>query len=124
MKLLRVVCFALGAAIALAGAEETLMLQASIKAKRERNPYEGSDEARRAGAKLYARECAACHGRDRQGGERAPALDQPEVRDAAPGALFWILRNGDLRHGMPSFAHLPEAQRWQIIEFLQSGSTR
>ncbi len=43
---------------------------------------------------------------------------------AVPGALFWILRNGDLRHGMPPFAHLPEAQRWQIIEFLQSGITR
>jgi hypothetical protein len=24
-----------------------------------------------------------------------------------------------LRRGMPSFAHLPESQRWQIITFLR-----
>ncbi len=124
MKILRVVCLVVGAAMAWAGAEGSLIFRASIRAKQERNPYEGSEEARRAGAKLFVRECAACHGADRQGSEKAPPLDQPEVHDAAPGALFWVLRNGDLRHGMPSFAHLPEAQRWQIIEFLQSGSAR
>jgi hypothetical protein len=42
------------------------------------------------------------------------------VRQAKPGTLYWILRNGSLCRGMPSFAHLPEDQRWQIITFLQS----
>jgi len=31
-----------------------------------------------------------------------------------------VLRNGSLRHGMPSFAHLPEQQRWQIVTYLKS----
>ena len=35
------------------------------------------------------------------------------------GALFWALRNGSLNKGMPSFAHLPNPQRWQIITFLR-----
>lgn len=83
------------------------------------NPYEGNERARRAGAKLYARECAACHGQEREGRGKAPPLNRPEVGKAQPGALFWILRNGSLRRGMPSFAHLPEAQRWQIITYLQ-----
>ena len=73
-----------------------------------------------AGAKLYARECAACHGSNLEGIGKAPPLNQAEVYDAPPGVLFWILRNGSLRRGMPSFAHLPEPQRWQIINFIRS----
>ena len=47
-------------------------------------------------------------------------LRQPEVYEAAPPALFWILRNESLQRGMPSLAHLPEAQRWQIVTCLQA----
>ena len=86
------------------------------------NPLQGSETARRAGAKLYARECAACHGPGREGIGNAPPLNQSEVYAAPPGVLFWILRNGSLQRGMPSFAHLPEPQRWQIITFLQGRS--
>jgi mono/diheme cytochrome c family protein len=84
------------------------------------NPEADNDETRRAGAKLYQRECAACHGQDRQGLGKAPALDRSDIRDTSPGALFWALRNGSLRRGMPSFAHLPEPERWQIIRYLQA----
>lgn len=84
------------------------------------NPMQGNAAARRAGAKLYARECSACHGKNREGIGKAPALSQSEVQAAEAGVLFWILRNGSLYRGMPSFAHLPEAQRWQIVTFLQA----
>ncbi|MDP9112553.1 MAG: cytochrome c [Acidobacteriota bacterium] len=85
------------------------------------NPYEGQDSARRAGAKLFARECASCHGENGAGGlGKAPPLRQPGVYRAAPGTLFWILRNGSLHRGMPSFAHLPEPQRWQIVTWLKA----
>jgi hypothetical protein len=33
--------------------------------------------------------------------------------------MFWVLENGSLHHGMPSFAHLPAPERWQIITYLQ-----
>ena len=84
------------------------------------NPLDANERAQRAGAKLYARECAACHGTNREGLSKAPALNRPEVYQAAPGTLFWVLRNGSIWHGMPSFAHLPEQQRWQIISFLRA----
>ncbi len=93
--------------------------QAPPSAAHLRNPWEGNERAWRAGSKLYARECAACHGPNRDGMEKAPALNRNNVSQAAPGALFWVLRNGSLYRGMPSFAHLPEPQRWQIITFLR-----
>ena len=82
------------------------------------NPYEHQESAERAGAKLYRRECAGCHGAERQG--HPPAPPRIHMRGAASqaGAVFWALRNGNLRRGMPSFAHLPPPQRWQIITFL------
>lgn len=94
--------------------------QAPVKFAKKMNPMQGSESTRRAGAKLYAHECASCHGSEGQGGEKAPPLKRAEVYQAAPGTLFWVLENGSLHRGMPSFAHLPEPQRWQIISYLQS----
>jgi mono/diheme cytochrome c family protein len=49
-----------------------------------------------------------------------PALVSPAVRSAPAGVIFWLLRNGSLRRGMPSFSHLPEQQRWQIVTYLKT----
>ena len=96
----------------------SLVQQAPAGVADKKNPFEGDDRARRAGAKLYARECASCHGPKREGIGKAPPLDRPDVYRATPGTLFWVLRNGSLHQGMPSFAHLPEPRRWQVITFL------
>ena len=98
----------------------TLVQQAPPRAKALSNPFEGQQRAQRAGAKLFERECAACHGPGGIGMRKAPPLNQADVQEASPGALFWVLRNGSLKRGMPSFAHLPEAQRWQIITYLRT----
>jgi cytochrome c oxidase cbb3-type subunit 3 len=88
------------------------------------NPYAGDAEAARAGAKLYAEYCASCHGRDAEGIGRKPALRSPVVRNASPGALFWLVTNGVIDKGMPPWAYLPEQQRWQLVTWLQHGSGR
>ena len=106
--------------LAVWAAEESLLEHAAAESSGLRNPLRDDEQARRAGAKLYQRECAACHGADREGRRRVPALAREDVYAVPPGGLFWILRNGSLWRGMPSFAHLPEAQRWQIVTFLQS----
>jgi hypothetical protein len=55
-----------------------------------------------------------------EGTKRAPSLLKEQVQQATPGALFWILTNGVVRHGMPVWSKLPEQQRWQIVTFLKS----
>jgi mono/diheme cytochrome c family protein len=98
----------------------SLVQQAPRKFAQLRNPYDGDRAAIEAGRKLFQRECVECHGKDARGVGKAPPLVIPDVYRAAPGALFWVLRNGSLKRGMPSYAHLPEQQRWQIVSFLKS----
>ena len=84
------------------------------------NPLADSSDAPAAGAHLFARNCAACHGAEAQGHGSRPSLRSTRVHDATDGELFWLLTNGELGHGMPSWARLPEPQRWQLVRFLHS----
>jgi mono/diheme cytochrome c family protein len=117
MKLLLLGCFVIVGAWCQNG---DLLQQVPPKPTAKRNPMEGNERARRAGAKLFARECSSCHGKNAEGSDKAPSLRSTDVQQAPAGALFWILTNGSLHHGMPSFAHLPEPKRWQIVTFLGS----
>jgi len=85
-----------------------------------RNPFAGQVEAVAAGRKLFIQHCAQCHGQDAGGLERAADLRSLVVQDAQPGVLFWALRNGRIRKGMPSWSHLPDAQLWQIVTYLKT----
>jgi mono/diheme cytochrome c family protein len=116
---LRIGCLLAAVTVAAAGGG-TVVQNAPATAAKKQNPLESDGQAQRAGAKLYIRECAACHGMNRKGSRKAPPLNRPDIRGAASGTLFWVLRNGAIHRGMPSFAHLPEAQRWQIVTFLRS----
>lgn len=94
--------------------------RAPTKARSLTNPFAGQERARRAGEKLFRRECVECHGANAAGEGKAPPLNLPVVTSAPPGAIFWVLRNGSLYRGMPSFAALPDQQRWQIVTYLYS----
>jgi mono/diheme cytochrome c family protein len=84
------------------------------------NPYATDPDAAVAGEKLYEQHCAQCHGPDANGRPGKPSLHSHRILQAAPGELEWLLTNGVLRHGMPSWSRLPEQQRWQIVSFLKS----
>jgi mono/diheme cytochrome c family protein len=90
------------------------------KARLRQNPLKNDPDAVLAGGKLFERNCAECHGMKGEGGKRAPSLLREEVQQATPGALFWVLTNGVVWHGMPVWSKLPEPQRWQIVTFLKS----
>ncbi len=84
------------------------------------NPYAGNAQAAAGGKKLYAQNCAQCHGNNLQGMGPAPALLSASAKKAKPGELFWFITNGNLNNGMPSWSQLPKQQRWQIVTFLES----
>jgi mono/diheme cytochrome c family protein len=84
------------------------------------NPYAGRPTAVLAGRKLFVRHCAQCHGQNAEGRGSTPPLSSSVVRETPDGVLFWLLKNGNLRAGMPSWSGLPPQQRWQIVSFLKS----
>jgi mono/diheme cytochrome c family protein len=99
------------------------LAKAPEKARAKKNPLENDPEAVVAGRILFKQHCAECHGETAEGGKKAPSLRAPEVQNAEPGAIFWLLTNGVSRRGMPVWSKLPEAQRWQIVKFLKSLGT-
>jgi mono/diheme cytochrome c family protein len=94
--------------------------QAPAKAREQKNPYEGQPDAVAAGEKLYRQKCADCHGDDAKGIGNAANLRMSDVQNATPGELAWLLRNGNLAHGMPPWAGIPEQCRWQIVSYLKT----
>ena len=94
--------------------------KAPEKARLRRDPLAGDETAVAAGKKLFEQHCAECHGATGGGGKKAPSLSVPEVQETTPGTLFWVLTNGVVRRGMPVWSKLPEAQRWQLVRYLQT----
>ena len=93
---------------------------APASAAQMKNPYAGDAQAAAAGKKLYAQNCAQCHGNNLQGMGPAPTLLSPKMKNAKPGDTFWFITTGDLNNGMPSWSQLSKQQRWQIVTFLES----
>jgi mono/diheme cytochrome c family protein len=89
------------------------------KDRNRSNPFASDPKAVAAGAKLFRQNCATCHGTDAMGKDHRPNLQSGRIRQATPGELHWLLTNGSLRNGMPSWSRLPEPQRWQIVSYLK-----
>jgi mono/diheme cytochrome c family protein len=106
------------------GAQSSGFRNAPSWAADMKNPSDNAAAAA-AGKKLYAQNCAQCHGANLQGMGPAPALDRVPTKGAKPGELFWFITKGKLESGMPSWANLSQQQRWQIVSFLESqGNTK
>jgi mono/diheme cytochrome c family protein len=98
---------------------ESLIANIPQKARSKTNPVEKNPDAPLAGKKLFEQHCAECHGENASGTKRGPSLNLPQLQQATSGELFWIITNGVVRRGMPSWSKLPEPQRWQIVTFLR-----
>ena len=114
----------LGAAVTIGGspvtAQDAAFHNAPASTARQKNPYAGQQAAVAAGAKLYATNCASCHGTNAQGTGNIPSLSRGPTQSAPDGELFWFITTGSISNGMPAWGVLPEQDRWQIVAFLKS----
>lgn len=105
-------------------------LRATIarEAPRTPNPVALNDENLVAGVKLYAANCAVCHGAADGAAsniakglyQRAPQLGKHGVTDDEEGETYWKIDHGIRMTGMPSYrATLSETQLWQVTLFLK-----
>jgi mono/diheme cytochrome c family protein len=91
------------------------------------------------GRALFARQCAPCHGPEGRGDGPAAWLLQPKPRDLRAARhrlvstwegdptdddLFATISRGMPGSAMPSWRHLPEADRWALVRFVKSLSER
>ena len=85
------------------------------------NPYAGQPEAIAAGRIIFEEHCAKCHGQNAEGSKKRPSLRSQRVQQqATEGDLHWLLVNGSMKKGMPSWAKLPDPQLWQLVTYLKS----
>ena len=93
-----------------------------------KNPLSVTDANLSAGLKLYAQNCAVCHGG--AGGGRSniaaglyqdpPQFHRRGVSDDPPGKVYWQIDHGIRWTGMPSFGKaLSEKQLGQLTLFVQ-----
>jgi mono/diheme cytochrome c family protein len=97
--------------------------KAPAEAKAMKNPVKGVGNAK----KNIETNCVTCHGASGKGdGPAAAALPPPKPADwtsakiasESDGELFWKISNG--RGAMPPWKHLPEKDRWEIINYIRT----
>ena len=84
------------------------------------NPLARQLDAVAAGKRVFEDHCAKCHGGDALGRGTRPSLRSERVQQATDGEIFWLLKNGNLPKGMPTWATIPEPMRWQVITYVKS----
>jgi mono/diheme cytochrome c family protein len=108
-------------AILMAAAGGDWLAEVPARDREKPNPFRDQPQAIQAGRLLFADHCAQCHGENAQGKKKRPSLRTTRIKSqASEGALRWLLVNGNVRHGMPSWSRLPDQQLWQLVSYLRS----
>ncbi|HSY14006.1 MAG TPA: cytochrome c [Verrucomicrobiae bacterium] len=85
------------------------------------NPYRDQPDAVAAGQRVFHDHCAHCHGEDAEGTKKRPSLRTERVQQqATEGDLHWLLVNGSMGSGMPTWSKLGDPQIWQVITYVRS----
>lgn len=94
-----------------------------------KDPWVVSDQMIAHGAKVFATNCAMCHGNEGKGDGPAGASLNPPPRNFVEGkwkkggtrlGIFGVVTNGLPPSSMASFAHLPINDRWALTHFIRS----
>lgn len=86
----------------------------------KKNPLGNNPKSARKGHELFEAQCSMCHGMDGQGVANAANFHAPAVQRESDGTLFWKITKGNQNKGMPSFKHLSEEERWQLVSYIRT----
>jgi mono/diheme cytochrome c family protein len=123
------IALALGAVVVL-GCAVSVQAQAPWEApaaeKAKKNPVPSDAKTVEQGKKVAQINCASCHGPMGKGDGVASAGLSPKPADwtskkvqvESDGEIFWKISTG--RGAMPSWKHLPEAERWALVRYIRS----
>jgi cbb3-type cytochrome c oxidase subunit III len=94
------------------------------------NAVEADAASVAAGKKLFASNCASCHGETGQGDGKAGATLNPKppslvdatwIHGSSDGEIFNVIRDGVKDTGMKAFASRMTAhQMWDVVNYLRS----
>jgi mono/diheme cytochrome c family protein len=119
-RIILAVAFVAASAVCFATADGS-WLKKVPQADRERvSPFASKPDAAAAGENLFRNNCAKCHGANAEGKGSRPSLRSDQLANATDGEIAWIIKNGQMYKGMPSWGGLPEPERWQIVTYLRS----
>ncbi|MFZ4404465.1 MAG: c-type cytochrome [Pseudobdellovibrionaceae bacterium] len=94
-----------------------------------KEPWVSDEQVVAHGAKLYATNCAMCHGAEGKGDGAAGAALNPKPRNLVEGkwtqgtgsiAHYNVLLNGIKGTSMAAYAHFSTADRWAMVQFIDS----
>jgi mono/diheme cytochrome c family protein len=107
-----------------------LILAATLQSTPPANTVAADETSLAAGKKLYAANCASCHGETAQGDGRAgktltppPAnlVDETWLHGSSDGEIFVVIRDGVKQTGMKAFgSRMTTHQMWDVVNYLRS----
>jgi mono/diheme cytochrome c family protein len=107
-----------------------LALSATLQTAAPANTVTADATSVSAGKKLYASNCASCHGETAQGDGRAgkqlnpapPSLvDATWIHGSTDGEIFLVIRDGVKDTGMKAFgSRMTTHQIWDVVNYLRS----
>ena len=104
-------------ALAAACAAAFLVFHLSARVSAQEAPLSPADTAQ--AVRDFNTTCAACHGENGGGGDRAPALiDNAHLRTLDAAGIEAIIRTG--QRAMPPFPNLPQAELTRLAAWLHS----
>jgi mono/diheme cytochrome c family protein len=111
----------LSTALVLASADGAWLAKVPSRDHERTNPYQEQPDAIAAGRRIFLDHCSKCHGENAEGTKKRPPLRSHRVQQQATvGDLHWLLVNGNMKKGMPSWSKLPDPQIWQVISYVKS----
>ncbi|HWU43557.1 MAG TPA: cytochrome c [Bdellovibrio sp.] len=94
-----------------------------------KEPWVSTPELVTYGKKFFSTNCAMCHGNEGKGDGAAGAALNPKPRNFVEGKWtqgdgiinhFKVLQHGIQGSSMASFAHFKPADRWAVLQFIES----